>query len=160
MLSVQGFSNKEIADKLCISYDTLHNAITNLLTKLGVQNLEHAGIYAMNHLLLFRQTNPDKSSFSLESPQKSKDEKNKGKKHNRKLTDEKLYRIQSCLDNKQSVNSIAEEVGIARGSIRNAIKNGKLHKNDDGNPKKSAKNPFNRFCIIFNQHNNLIINNI
>jgi DNA-binding NarL/FixJ family response regulator len=136
MLSVQGFSNKEIADKLCISGDTLHNAITNLLTKLGVQNLEHAGIYAMNHLLLFRQTNPDKSSFSLESPQKSKDEKNKGKKHNRKLTDEKLCRIQSCLDNKQSVNSIAEEVEIARGSIRNAIRNGKLHKNDDGNPKK------------------------
>jgi DNA-binding NarL/FixJ family response regulator len=49
-----------------------------------------------------------------------------GKKHYQKLNPEKLERIQKCLDNGQSINSIANREGISEGTVRKAVKTGKL----------------------------------
>ena len=48
-----------------------------------------------------------------------------------KLLPDVLNRIQSKLDKSQSVNSIAKEEGLSEGSIRAAIKLGRLKKNQN-----------------------------
>ena len=57
------------------------------------------------------------------------DEKRHGWSH--KLLPDVLERIQGKLDKSQSVNSIAKEEGISEGSIRAAIKLGRLKKNSN-----------------------------
>jgi ATP/maltotriose-dependent transcriptional regulator MalT len=48
-LLVEGRSDKEIADVLCISARTVGGHVTHLLTKLGVQTRTAAAIYAVRH---------------------------------------------------------------------------------------------------------------
>ncbi len=49
--------------------------------------------------------------------------------HSYKLVGETLERVQSKLENNQSILSIAKQEGISEGSIRAAIKRGALKKN-------------------------------
>ena len=60
------------------------------------------------------------------------------KGHSHKLTDDKLHRIQKKLDQGRSNNSIAKEEGFKEGTIRYAIKQGRLKKsrNKKGNKKR------------------------
>ena len=120
-LSKQGVNNKEIADRLQLKYETLRNINTSIHRKLGVETVQQAIVYATNHLMLFdaRRTSDT-------------DEKGEGKKHCRepklKLTPEKLEHIRKCLGNWQSIRSIAKNAGVSDCCIRNAIKDGRLHK--------------------------------
>jgi hypothetical protein len=91
--------------------------------KLRVETIEQAIIYATNHQMLFN-TVPAISGKNFSNFQCC----SKSKKQRNKLTNEKLYYIQTALYNKQSVNSIAKEVKISEGAIRKAIKIGKLTK--------------------------------
>jgi DNA-binding NarL/FixJ family response regulator len=126
VLSKQRLDNRSIAGRLCISYDTLKHMITVLCEKLGVKNLKQAVVYATNHLMLF-ETGPDSPDKNVSSDQPPE---NNNKKQRNKLIAEKLHNIQIRLNSGQSVNSIAKEENISRSSIRNAVKTGKLHKNE------------------------------
>jgi DNA-binding NarL/FixJ family response regulator len=121
--SKQRICNKQIADKLKISYIALRHIKMGIYEKLGVETIEQAIIYATNHQMLFSTIveNSEKNFSGLQCCQKSKRRRNK-------LTDEKRYRIQVAIDNKQSINSIAKEMKVSEGAIRKAIKNGKMTK--------------------------------
>ncbi|MDR0724630.1 MAG: helix-turn-helix transcriptional regulator [Prevotellaceae bacterium] len=118
-LAKQGVNNKEIADKIGIKYETLRNINTSIHQKLGVETMEQAIVFATNHLMLFDTTREDSPKDECET---------KNKQHYRKLPQDRLEYIQDCLDKGQSVNSLAKEIGIARSSIRHAVKTGKLVK--------------------------------
>lgn len=55
-------------------------------------------------------------------------QKEKQQRRSHKLTPEVLTRLQDKLDKRQSVNSIAKQEGLSEGSIRYAIKQGRLKK--------------------------------
>jgi DNA-binding NarL/FixJ family response regulator len=121
--SKQRICNKQIADKLHISYIAVRRIKARIYKKLGMETIEQAIIYATNHQMLFNTIPADsgKDFSDLRCCPKSKRWRNK-------LTGEVLSRIQTALDNKQSVNSIAKDMGISEGAIRKAVKNGKLIK--------------------------------
>jgi DNA-binding NarL/FixJ family response regulator len=129
-LSIQGFSNKEIAAELEISYDVLRHSITGILKTLGVRSMKEAITHAASHLMLFDAASYECNDNS-DNTQLPKKRKNKKKKQNRKLTGEKLQNIQIRLNNGQSINSIAIDENISRGSIRHAVESGKLTKPND-----------------------------
>lgn len=121
--SKQRMCNKKIADILDISYNALRLIKMQIYRKLGVETIEQAIIYATNHRMLFNTLEKsEKDSFNSQFYAKKKRQRNR-------LTGEKLYCIQTALDNGQSVNSIAKETGISEGAIRKAVSNGKLTKN-------------------------------
>src|SRR5215831_13953333 len=56
-LLAAGQSNREIADVLCISLNTVATHVRNILTKTGTANRTEATAYALRHELLSRHTN-------------------------------------------------------------------------------------------------------
>jgi DNA-binding NarL/FixJ family response regulator len=113
--SKQRLTNKQIAEKLDISYYTLRHANMQICKKFHVETMLQAVIYATDHLLLF-----DHSMVS------KKNKKKKCKKHRDKLTPEILQDIETRLNNGQSKNFIAKEIDVSEGTIRYAIKKGKV----------------------------------
>jgi DNA-binding CsgD family transcriptional regulator len=122
--SKQRICNKQIADKLQVSYIAIRRIKAQMYKKLGVETIGQAIIYATNHQMLF-STIPENSGNDFSCSQCCQ----KSKRGRNKLSDETLCRIQNAMDNKRSVNSIAKDLGISEGTIRKAIKNGKLTKN-------------------------------
>jgi DNA-binding CsgD family transcriptional regulator len=120
MFAKQRISHRKIAEKLFITYGSLRSAIMRLCRKLNAETLEQAVIHATNHLMI----------FDSEPAVIRKKEENGSEKHPGKLTPEVLHHLQSCLDNKQSINSIAKDSSISRGAIYAALKSGKLIKNN------------------------------
>jgi DNA-binding NarL/FixJ family response regulator len=59
-LIAEGFSNKQIADKLCISLHTVNTHRKNIMSKLGVNNTAGIVLYAVREQIL----NPNKYLFS------------------------------------------------------------------------------------------------
>jgi len=51
-LVTQGFRNKEIADRLCISEQTVKNHLHNIFDKLGVSDRLELALYALHHRLV------------------------------------------------------------------------------------------------------------
>lgn len=51
-LVVDGYSNREIAEELGITHNTVKNHLRNILTKLGVRNRAQAAAYAVSHGLV------------------------------------------------------------------------------------------------------------
>ncbi len=51
-LSIQGYTMSEIADKMCLSLDTIKKYRKHLFEKLGVRNISEAIIAATNNKLL------------------------------------------------------------------------------------------------------------
>ena len=47
-----GRSNKEIAAELCITETTVKSHVSNILSKLGVQDRTQAAVYALKHGLV------------------------------------------------------------------------------------------------------------
>jgi DNA-binding NarL/FixJ family response regulator len=113
----EGIDNQTVADELQIKRKTLYCKHTSICKKLNVDTIEQAVVYVTNHLMLF--------DTNREAPVKNKS-KTEDKKHYQKLTPEKMEHIQECLDNGQSVNSIAKKEEVSRGAIRNDIDSGKL----------------------------------
>lgn len=54
-LVTQGFRNKEIAEKLCISEQTVKNHLHNIFDKLGVSDRLELALYALHHRLVERE---------------------------------------------------------------------------------------------------------
>lgn len=116
----QGKSGKEIADIVCMTYQSLRNALETIYRKLNVHTLVQAITFATNRRLIFI---PDRYPENLKpEPQP------KIKKPRRPMTPEMLPRIQEKLNNGQSVNSIAKQENISEFTLRYAIKTGKLIK--------------------------------
>jgi len=115
--SKQRMNNKQIAKRLGISYHTLMGINKQICEKLNVESMLQAVTYATDHLLLF---NPN-----IEVSKKKKREE-KCKKHRDKLTPEILQDIGTRLDSGQSNRFIAKETGVSEGTIRYAIKKGKV----------------------------------
>jgi DNA-binding NarL/FixJ family response regulator len=111
----QGLKHEDIAEALCMAGSTLGRKISAIFQKLCVHNMEQAIVYATNHLLILHETPCTPESNN--------------KKYHRKLTPEVVQHIQACLNNNQSVNSIAKEIGVSEKAIRKAINNGILTKN-------------------------------
>jgi DNA-binding CsgD family transcriptional regulator len=118
-LAKQGMNNKKIADKLSLSYGRLKNIITEIYENLHVKSMSQAVIFATNHLMLF--------ATRLETPIPVKENAYKKRQYHT-LNTASLSEMQICLDNEQSINSIAKENGVSEGAIRYAIKHGKLIK--------------------------------
>ena len=55
-LLAAGKSNREIADALCISLNTVATHVRNILTKTGTANRTEAAAYALRHEQAFRLT--------------------------------------------------------------------------------------------------------
>lgn len=51
-LSIQGFTMSEIADRMCLSHDTIKKYRKQLFEKLGVRNITEAIIAAANNKLI------------------------------------------------------------------------------------------------------------
>ncbi len=49
---VSGYTNKEIAQKLTLSEDTVKHHVTNIFNKLGVSNRLELALYAVHHQLV------------------------------------------------------------------------------------------------------------
>jgi DNA-binding NarL/FixJ family response regulator len=58
-LIVAGHTNQEIADQLFIGLRTVTTHVTNILTKLGVENRAAAVAYAFQHRFLLPDSNPE-----------------------------------------------------------------------------------------------------
>ena len=126
ILVKQGKSYKNIAKILGKSENTLQNERSSIYEKLDVDNMMQAVNYATHHHLIFGH---DKSS--------KEQKKEVTTKRTRRLMNKDMKRlIQEKLDNGQSVNSIANQVGISESAIRYAFDKGYLKKP----PKKFAKN--------------------
>lgn len=52
LLIAAGKSNKEVADELCIGIKTVKFHVTNIFTKLGVEDRTQAAIYAYKNRLV------------------------------------------------------------------------------------------------------------
>jgi DNA-binding CsgD family transcriptional regulator len=118
ILAINGESNKSLAERLCISYDNLQHRLTKLYRKLDVKTMRQALFYSINHSLLF--------SYSDNAISKTERRKTKKNKRRNKLVPEVLQNIQTDLNNKQTVRSIAKRVGVSESAIRKAIKLRKL----------------------------------
>jgi DNA-binding CsgD family transcriptional regulator len=121
LYSKGGDSAQEIADLLSISIKTLETGKTNIFKKLGVKTIQQAIVLSTNQRLLFFTSNA--------TPEFPKKEETKPPKH--KLTPDILKRIQTGLDNKQSVRSLAKSERFSEKALRKAIQVGKLTKNLD-----------------------------
>ena len=58
-LIVQGYSNREIGEKLGIARNTVKNHLRSILAKLGVRNRTEASAYAVSHGLVSLPDRPD-----------------------------------------------------------------------------------------------------
>ena len=129
----QGKANDEIATNpynpgkprkhgiLPISTNTLQHDLSSIYKKLNVKTRMQAVIKATNrHSIFSRGAIPEKKEKEAEIPEKIK--------LRRKMTPEKLTRIQVALNKGQSVNSIANQEGISESTIRYHISKGKLKK--------------------------------
>jgi len=119
-LSKAGITRQEIADILRISLNTLRNVEASIYDKLKVRSRAQAVSLASNNRLIFVPDHSNNRKVHEEQPNE--------KKNRRRMTPDKLPRIQEALNNGQSVNSIAKQEGVSEFSIRYAIKNGKLKK--------------------------------
>lgn len=62
---VSGYSNREIAQKLDISEDTVKHHVTNVFDKLGVFNRLELALFAIHHGLAGRHQKPAKSRLQI-----------------------------------------------------------------------------------------------
>ena len=116
-LAKQGKTFNEIADELCLSYNTIRNVKASIYKKLNVNNMIQAVTYASNYHLIYGCNNEQKSVKQLNV-----------KRIRRLMTSDKILRIQEKLNIGQSVNSIAKQEKISESAIRYAINRGKLIK--------------------------------
>jgi hypothetical protein len=93
-------------------------------------------VYTTVNLMLFGDASHEGDENLSDSQLSRKNKKKEQDKQNRKLTGEKLQNVQIRLNNGQSVNSIAKDENVSRGSIRHAVNSGKITKTDD---KKTLK---------------------
>jgi DNA-binding CsgD family transcriptional regulator len=117
----QGKNLRKIADTMCVSYKTLQSITASIYEKFEVHTMEEAIIYATNHLLIFHPHSNEIHKHNGQCMHK--------KQCRTKLTPEILLRIQTKINNGQSINSIAKQEGVSNGAIHKAIKSKKLHKN-------------------------------
>jgi DNA-binding NarL/FixJ family response regulator len=132
-LSAQGYCNKLINGILYTSYEVVRHSITNLLKTFNIKSMKEVIVYATDHLMLFGNVSheDDENSANFQLSRKDKEKKRKEQDKKRKLTGEKLHNIQIRLNNGQSVNSIANDENVSRGSIRHAVNSGKITKPND-----------------------------
>jgi DNA-binding CsgD family transcriptional regulator len=123
ILVKQGKILKEIADEIHVSYKTLQGITASLYKDIKVHSIEEATIYVTNHLLLFHSHNSLNHQINEHRQKKNK------KQCKIKLTPEVLQRIQSNINNGQSISYISKQENISREAIYKAIKSGKLSKN-------------------------------
>ena len=106
----QGLTGKETSKIIGISHQYMRNTMTPLFERLDVDNMTQAFIYVQNH-----QVNV----------------KNDGKVKNkprRKMTEDKLLRIQASLNNGESYRSIERMENVDESTIRYHIRIGNLKK--------------------------------
>ena len=113
----QGKTYKEIASEICISLNTLRNERESIYLKLNVNTMVQAVFYATTNNLIF--------DHKVQEPIELQN-----KKVSQKMDFDKLNRIQEKIHKGQSLNSIAREENINEGTIRYAIKTGKLKKSN------------------------------
>jgi DNA-binding CsgD family transcriptional regulator/predicted DNA-binding protein YlxM (UPF0122 family) len=118
MLAGEGKTIKEIANVLNVSPKTIQNTESSLFEKLCVHSMRQAFIYAQNHQMIYVSQPLQPSELS----------KTPNKKTRRRLTNEMITYIQHGIDDGFSINRLAKEVDITEGSIRYAVKQGKLKK--------------------------------
>ena len=118
-LSKVGMTRKDVAGTLCISMNTLRNVEASIYDKLNVHSMMQAVNSAANQRLMWITNNDN----DREKPE----EQSNGKKIRRKMTADKLLRVQEALNNGQSANSIAKQENISEFTIRYAKKTGKLN---------------------------------
>jgi DNA-binding CsgD family transcriptional regulator len=123
ILIKQGKILKEIANEIHISYKTLQNITASIYKEFNVHTIEEATIYITNHLLLFHSHNNEINEHRQIANKKQ------CKQRRIKLTPEVLHRIQTGINNGQSITSISKQENVSREVIYKAIKSGKLNKN-------------------------------
>ena len=118
ILAKQGETGKQIADKICVEPQTVKNITNAIFRKLHVNTITQAINVATSHHLIFQLTTLPK--------QQENEKVMSASKQRRPMTPEKRVLVQEKLNKRQSVNSIAKQVGVSEGSIRYAIKTGKI----------------------------------
>lgn len=119
-LSKAGMTRAGVADMLCISFNTLRNDEASIYNKLKVNSMIQAVGFASNNRLIFTSVKRNRKNGSEKQPN--------GKKPRRKMTPDKLLRIQEALNSGQSINSIAKQEDVSEFSIRYAIDKRRLNK--------------------------------
>jgi len=114
-LSCQGIKGEEAAKIIGISHSYLRSAQSAMFEKLDVDNMTQALIFVQNHKII------------VEPNQRKKKEQPKVR---RKMTQDKIQRIQKRLDKGESINSIAIQENTLESNIRYYVDTGKLKKNE------------------------------
>jgi DNA-binding NarL/FixJ family response regulator len=118
ILAGQGYTINEIAGNLCKGYYTVCNQIKLIYSKLKVNTMQEA-IDLSNHYHMIYAEVQDVKLQSAETADK---------KNRSSLADESFQRIQQYLDDGKSIRQTARQEGIAEGTVRYWIKQGKLKK--------------------------------
>jgi DNA-binding CsgD family transcriptional regulator len=116
-LGKQGKNSRQMADIMCVSLKAIEKTKTSVFEKFGVNSIEQAVIYASNRQLIFSNTllKQEKQLIIKQT-------------HKHILTSDVLKRIQIGLEQGQSVYSLAKKEGFTEGSLRYAIRQGRLSK--------------------------------
>ena len=120
--SHQGFSVKDISEKMCASTKTIESIRQTLYERFGVNSIEQAIQYALNRRLIYHapamqsETTEKKTILPLPILRI-------------KLSDNDIQSIQSDLNQSIAVNAISKKRKIPESTIRNVIKRCELKKN-------------------------------
>ena len=112
-VSRQGLKGEEIAKVVGISYSYLRHVQSAMFEKLEVDNMIQALIYLQNHRIIVE-------------PNRRKQKKQP--KVRRKMTPDKLQRIQERMNKGEKINSIAIQEDTLESNIRYYVDTGKLKK--------------------------------
>ena len=119
-VSRQGVKGEEVAEIIGVSHSYLRTIQSSMFEKLDVDNMTQALIHTQNHRVI------------VEPNQRKEKEQPKPK---RKMTPDKLQRIQERLNNGETVNSIAKRENVGEYTIRyhKKTRNLKIGNNQFGN---------------------------
>ena len=117
--SHQGYYVKEIAEKMCVSNNTIESIRQTLYEKFGVNSIEQALKYALNRRLIYHTPSILSETARVMNLPILRN----------KLSANDIQEIQSDLNQGVAVNAIAKKRKIPESTIRKAIQRGELKKN-------------------------------